>query len=59
MANKGSSPLGSAFSAIEYRCPDRVDVADWQHAVDDGRKFLIQWGEQAEALEHLTERLNR
>lgn len=50
IAKKGSSPLGLAFSAIECRCPDRIDVADWQHAVDDGRKFLIQWGEQAEAL---------
>jgi hypothetical protein len=50
IAKKGSSPLGLAFSAIECRCPDHIDVADWQHAVDDGRKFLIQWGEQAEAL---------
>jgi hypothetical protein len=50
IANKRSSPLGLALSAIECRCPDRIDVADWQHAVDDGRKFLIQWGEQAEAL---------
>jgi hypothetical protein len=35
---------------IEYRCPDLVEVADWQHAVADGRRFIVQWGEQAEAL---------
>jgi hypothetical protein len=57
IANKRSSPLGLAFSAIECRCPDRVDVADWQHAVDDGRKFLNQWGEQAEALGWTAEEL--
>jgi hypothetical protein len=50
IASKETSPLASAFSAIERQCPDLVDVADWQHAVDDGRRFLVQWGEQAEEL---------
>src|SRR5262245_19099796 len=27
-----------------------VSVADWQRAVDDGRVFIVQWGERAEAL---------
>jgi hypothetical protein len=27
-----------------------VSVADWQRAVDDGRLFIVQWGERAEAL---------
>src|SRR5262249_46838966 len=26
------------------------DVADWQQAVEDGRRFLAQWGERAEVL---------
>jgi hypothetical protein len=44
------SPLALAFSAIELRCPDRVDIEDWKHAVDDGRSFRVQWGAQAEEL---------
>jgi hypothetical protein len=45
-----SPHLAVTFSAIERRCPDFVSFTDWQQAVADGRKFLIQWGEQAEAL---------
>src|SRR5262249_26441861 len=30
--------------------PALVEVARWQHAVEDGRRFLATWGEQAEAL---------
>jgi hypothetical protein len=45
------SRLFRTLRALEGRCPDRVDVTDWQAAVDDGRRFLAQWGEQAEALD--------
>ena len=45
-----TSPLVSAFAALERRCPDHIEAADWQHAVEDGRRFLLQWGEQAERL---------
>jgi hypothetical protein len=44
------SPLAAALAALEYRRPDHIGAADWQHAVEDGRRFLIQWGEQATAL---------
>jgi hypothetical protein len=44
------SPLTSAFSAIERQCSDLVSVADWHRAVDDGRLFIVRWGERAEAL---------
>jgi hypothetical protein len=47
---KEISQLAMSFAAIERRCPDLVSVADWQRAVDDGRRFLVQWGEQAETL---------
>ena len=36
--------------ALEGRCPDLVPPSRWQQAVEDGRRFLAQWGEQAEAL---------
>jgi hypothetical protein len=42
--------MSSAFAALEQRCPDAVPVARWQKAVEDGRAFLAQWAEQAEAL---------
>src|SRR5262249_26773842 len=42
------SPIAAAFSGLERECPDYVDDADWQHAVEDGRRFLPRWGEQAD-----------
>jgi hypothetical protein len=44
------SPLVASLAALERRRPDHIEAADWQHAVEDGRRFLIQWGEQATAL---------
>jgi hypothetical protein len=38
------------FSALETRCPALVPADRWQAAVEDGRRFLARWGEQAEAL---------
>jgi hypothetical protein len=38
------------YSSLEARCPDLVPVDRWQAAVDDGRRFLARWGEQADAL---------
>ena len=38
------------LSVLEARCPDLVPIDRWQVAVQDGRRFLAQWGEQAEAL---------
>jgi hypothetical protein len=38
------------FQELERRCPDYVDRASWQAAVEDGRRFLAKWGERAEAL---------
>jgi hypothetical protein len=44
------SVLADAFAALEQRCPDAVPVDRWQRAVEDGRRFLGQWAEQAERL---------
>jgi hypothetical protein len=44
------SPLVASLAALERRRPDHIEPADWQHAVEDGRRFLIQWGERAAAL---------
>jgi hypothetical protein len=42
--------LTTAFEILERRCPDHVDADRWRQAVEDGRRFLIEWGEQADAL---------
>ena len=38
------------YTALHARCPDHIEPARWQQAAEDGRRFLAQWGEQAEAL---------
>jgi hypothetical protein len=43
-------PFTPDFTTIERRCPDYVDQGPWQRAVEDGRRFLAQWGDQALAL---------
>jgi hypothetical protein len=43
-------PISSALTALEYHKPDLVSAEDWQRAVDDGRRFIVRWGEQAEKL---------
>jgi hypothetical protein len=45
-----SAPFAAAFTDLERRCPDYVESKRWQQAVEDGRRFLVQWGEQAAAL---------
>jgi hypothetical protein len=40
----------SAVAALRAECPAYVDAADWQQAIEDGHRFVTQWGKQAEAL---------
>src|SRR5437016_5489016 len=44
-----SSALAEALSELERHRPAFVAPTCWQRAVADGRRFLAQWGEQAEA----------
>jgi len=41
--------LRAAFSSLEAQCPERVDFVRWHEAVADGKAFLREWGERAEA----------
>jgi hypothetical protein len=43
-------PFGRVFEALEARCPDHIETGRWHQAVEDGKRFLARWGEQAEAL---------
>jgi hypothetical protein len=45
------------FATLERRCPDYVGLDRWQRAVEDGRRFLAQWGSQAAALGWTAEEL--
>jgi hypothetical protein len=40
-------PYAVSIAALERRCPDHVGTADWQQAMEDGRRFLRRWGQQA------------
>src|SRR6516164_562780 len=40
----------SALAVLRAECPAYVDAADWQQAIEDGHRFVTQWGKQAEAL---------
>jgi hypothetical protein len=44
-----SSPR-RALSALESACPELVPEDRWRRCVEDGRRFLARWGDQAEAL---------
>jgi len=45
------------FAALGRQCPDHVAPDDWQQAIEDGYRFLGQWGEQAAALGWTTQDL--
>ena len=49
-AKHDTGPYASALAALRALCPAYVDAADWQLAIEDGRRFIAQWGERAEAL---------
>jgi hypothetical protein len=48
----GRDPVSYAYAlaALRAECPAYVDAADWQQAIEDGHRFVTQWGKQAEAL---------
>ena len=54
---KGETPRQAAtltyartFAAFQHHCPNQIETADWELAVEDGQRFLAQWGNKAEAL---------
>jgi hypothetical protein len=42
--------FGRTCKVLEQRCPDHVPAMRWEQAVEDGKRFLAKWGEQAETL---------
>jgi len=44
------SSYARVLATLEARCPEHVPLRCWQRAVEDGKRFLAQWGRQAAAL---------
>ena len=44
------SAFAPSFAALERQCPDGIEVVHWRQSVQDARRFLADWGQQAEAL---------
>jgi len=38
------------FAHLQLKPPALIDVARWRQCVEDGKRFLSKWGEQAQAL---------
>jgi hypothetical protein len=49
--------FAEALAHLERRCPDYIEPEQWRQAVEDGRRFLAQWGSQAAALGWTTKEL--
>lgn len=46
----GVGDLTAALAELELTRPDHVEAAEWQRAVEDGRRFLVEWGRRADEL---------
>jgi hypothetical protein len=42
--------LRDVLNVLDARCPNLIQPERWRQAVDDGWRFLAQWGEHAAAL---------
>jgi len=38
------------LAVLQTRCPALVPVERWEQAVEDGKRFLAEWGDQAQVL---------
>jgi hypothetical protein len=38
------------LAALKEGCPEMTEEHRWQQTIEDGRRFLVRWGEQANAL---------
>ena len=49
-SSKLSAKLWRDLDALQVECPAYVEAKRWRQAVEDGRRFLAEWGEKAAAL---------
>ena len=49
--NRQNPPAyGRVFAVLHKRCPAHIELVRWRQAIEDGERFLAEWGDQAEAL---------
>ena len=48
--SKPSEKLWRDLDALQVECPAYVEAKRWRQAVEDARRFVAEWGEQAAAL---------
>lgn len=49
--NRQNSPAyDRVFAVLRKRCPAHIELVRWRQAMEDGERFLAEWGDQAEAL---------
>ena len=49
--NRQNPPAyGRVFAVLRKRCPAHIELVRWRQAIEDGERFLAEWGDQAEAL---------
>lgn len=46
-----------ALDRLESECPDHVEAERWHQCIKDGRRFISEWGDGAEALGWTTDDL--
>jgi len=49
-SSKLSAKLWRDLDALQVECPAYVEAKRWRQAVEDARRFVAEWGEQAAAL---------
>lgn len=49
-SSKLSAKLWRDLNALQVECPAYVEAKRWRQAVEDARRFVAEWGEQAAAL---------
>jgi len=48
--NVMASPYAKAFDALRSTCPELIEAARWQQAIQDADSFIAMWGGQAHVL---------
>jgi hypothetical protein len=48
--NRQNPPADRVFTVLRKRCPAHIEPVRWRQVIEDGERFLAEWGDQAKAL---------
>lgn len=57
VSDVASSPYANALAMAAAQCPTGMNEERWRQAIEDGRRFIMDWGADAERLGWLAEDL--